>query len=50
MTLIGICQYINTSIIFLIAYNNFFLNADQRNKNDISTFMGPFDEFDVQWY
>lgn len=51
MITIFVCQYVNTSIIILLAYNSFTQNPNLRlTNNKENIFVGPFDEFDVRWY
>lgn len=51
MKMIFAAQYVNTAILFLVAYNSFLQSTSTRLDNrpeDI--FVGPFDEFNQRWY
>ena len=44
-------QYMNTAIIFIVAYNSFLFSEYVIKKNRQSDyFAGPFDEFDERWF
>ena len=48
---IFLAQYINTAILFMLAYHSFLQSRAARlaNKKD-DIFTGPFDEFNTRWY
>ena len=49
--IIFISQYVNTAIMFMLAYHSFLQNPELRKQNDERhLFVGPFDEFTVRWY
>lgn len=51
MKMIFVAQYINTAILFLLAYNSFTQSTSARLDNrPQEIFVGPFDEFNQRWY
>ena len=48
---IFITQYINTAILFMLAYHSFVQDPRLRLENKYEhVFVGPFDEFNMRWY
>lgn len=48
---IFVAQYINTAIMFILAYHSFLASADVDMNDGARHFLvGPFDEFNVRWY
>lgn len=51
MKMIFAAQYVNTAILFLLAYNSFLQSTSTRLDNrPEEIFVGPFDEFNQRWY
>ena len=48
---IFVAQYINTAIMFMLAYHSFLQDPEIRMQDEKRhIFVGPFDEFTVRWY
>ena len=44
-------QYLNTAILFVLAYNSFVFSESTKAENDKDDWLvGPFDEFNFRWY
>lgn len=49
--MIFVVQYLNTAILFILAYNSFMASKSQRERNlEADIFVGPFKEFDERWF
>ena len=52
MIFIFVGQYLNSSIVVILAYHSFWYSIDEVNntQNNNDLFKGPYDDYNVRWY